>query len=116
MSNILKNQFSTEELNALEQHVAFTIDVLSTETFDWDTAEDKQLRSNTVAAFKKLYAALFITEELEALYCPDHDTTFVMKNEWNGGDLISREVVGWYCGEPIAEFTEDFVGRLRAIY
>lgn len=38
----------------------------------------------------------------EQTYAPDTDTTFIMKNVYVWGDLVSREVTGFYSGKPSA--------------
>lgn len=44
----------------------------------------------------------------EQTYAPDTDTTFIMKETYVWGDLVKREVVGFYSGEPTAEDFETY--------
>lgn len=47
-------------------------------------------------------------EEISGHYAPSHDSTFVMKTTYNDdGDVVRMECVGWYCGEPNDELTQD---------
>ena len=38
--------------------------------------------------------------ELEEVYSEESDTTFLFRNEYLNGDLIRREVISFYNGEP----------------
>ena len=46
---------------------------------------------------------------LSGHYAESHDSTFVMKTTYNdAGDVALMECVGWYCGEPNDEMTQQF--------
>lgn len=48
-------------------------------------------------------------EELSGYYAPNHDSTFVMKTTYDdNGDVTRMECVGWYCGEPCDELTQQY--------
>ena len=49
-----------------------------------------------------------MTEKIYGVYAPDHDSTFVMKDTYEDGDIIRMECVGWYCGKPNDDMTERF--------
>lgn len=49
-------------------------------------------------------------------YSPNTDMTFIMKDVYEGENLKSTEVVGWYFGEPSEESTKQFVGKLIATF
>ena len=50
-------------------------------------------------------------------YAPADDMTFIRKDvEDLEGNLISMEVVGFYCGEPNTEATKTYMGNLKATY
>lgn len=44
----------------------------------------------------------------EAHYAESADMTFIVCDEWNGEEIISTEVVGFYYGKPNEESTEYF--------
>lgn len=44
-------------------------------------------------------------------YAAEADITFIMEDDGN-----TTSVVGWYYGEPDAEATEHFKGKLTAHY
>lgn len=47
-------------------------------------------------------------------YAPADDTTFIMREVERHGELISREVVGFYSGEPDSDATKAYIGKLKA--
>lgn len=48
-------------------------------------------------------------EEIYATYAQSDDSTFVMKATYNDDNSIaSIECVGWYCGEPNDDATQQF--------
>jgi len=50
-------------------------------------------------------------------YAPADDMTFIRRDvETRDGELVSMEVVGFYSGEPDAEATKTFMGKLKAEY
>lgn len=49
-----------------------------------------------------------ITDEVCASYVDGEDKTIVWHNLYADGELISSQLVGWYCGEPVAEFTDSY--------
>ena len=50
-------------------------------------------------------------------YAPADDMTFIRRDvEDRNGNLVSMEVVGFYCGEPDAEATKTYMGSLKAEY
>ena len=49
--------------------------------------------------------------ELVPIYQAEHDITFIMEDKWLRDELLSRELVGWYCGEPNADETELYANR-----
>ena len=47
-------------------------------------------------------------EVISGHYAPSHDSTFVMKTTYDDDDNVCRmECVGWYCGEPNDEMTQQ---------
>jgi len=55
-------------------------------------------------------------EEIYTVYAEGNDMTFIMKNIYNGDELVSTEVVGWYWGEPGEDATKACIGKLKAEY
>ena len=54
---------------------------------------------------------------IDEVYAPEADITFLMEEErTEDGTPISTECVGWYYGEPDAESTKAFTGKLKAEY
>ena len=52
--------------------------------------------------------------EIYTTYAHDTDITFIMEDVWNGEELVSTEVKGFYFGEPSEENTKTFYGGLKA--
>ena len=52
--------------------------------------------------------------EIYTTYAPDTDTTFILEDVWNGEDLVSTEVKGFYYGAPNEDDTKEFYGGLKA--
>ena len=52
--------------------------------------------------------------EIYTTYAQDTDITFIMEDVWNGQELVSTEVKGFYFGEPCEENTKEFYGGLKA--
>lgn len=55
-------------------------------------------------------------EEIYTVYAPDGDMTFIMKDIFDGDEVISTEVVGWHFGEPDENSIKSYVGKLKAEY
>lgn len=53
-------------------------------------------------------------KEIYTTYAPDTDITFIMEDVWNGEELVSMEVKGFYFGEPDEDGTKEFYGGLKA--
>ena len=49
-----------------------------------------------------------ITEETYGTYLSGEDKTIVWHNVYVNGDLVTSELVGWYCGEPDEKSTEEY--------
>lgn len=57
------------------------------------------------------------TSKIEAGYIPEMDTTVIFRFEYDMGNLYSKEIVGWYQGEPNDEDTELYKdGSLKAVF
>lgn len=55
--------------------------------------------------------------ETYAIYHKEHDISIIFRDEWSSrGYTISKEVVGFYHGEPDPDATRRFTGKLRAEY
>lgn len=59
-----------------------------------------------------------LTKELVPVYCPDYDVTFIMEDTYSAeGEPVSKECVGWYCGEPEENATLTFANReMKIVY
>ena len=56
-------------------------------------------------------------KEYTACYSEETDMTFIVCDEWNGEEIISTEVVGFYYGKPNKESTEYFKDKgVRCVY
>jgi len=55
-------------------------------------------------------------EEIYTVYAEGNDMTFIMKNIYNGDELVTTEVVGWYWGEYGEDATKACIGKLKAEY
>lgn len=55
-----------------------------------------------------------ITHDIYTTYAPDTDITFIMKDTYEGEDVVATEVVGFYYGEPNETDTKEFIGSLKA--
>lgn len=56
-------------------------------------------------------------ELLVGCYSEAHDMTFIRKDTFDtNGDLVSMEVVGFYCGEPDDASNEEYNGDLKGKY
>ena len=42
------------------------------------------------------------------IYAPEADITFILKRIYQGTELITEEVSGYYYGEPTPELTEEY--------
>ena len=49
-------------------------------------------------------------------YAPEADMTFIMRDVYDGDQLISTECVGWHYGRPDKILTSEYVGKLKAEY
>ena len=49
--------------------------------------------------------------ELETLYSPEGDVTFIMEYTYKNGDLVAERVVGYYHGKPNDEDTEIYKNK-----
>ena len=56
------------------------------------------------------------TTEIYTTYTPETDMTFIMKDIYKNGEIISTEVKGFYYGGATEENTEEFYGKLKAEY
>ena len=52
--------------------------------------------------------------ETYAAYSEAHDMSFILKDTYIGGAIISTEVIGFYYGEPNVEATLANCGSLKA--
>lgn len=52
--------------------------------------------------------------ELYTVYSPEGDMTFIMEDTYEGEDLKSVEVKGFYFGEPNDIETFEYYGKVRA--
>ena len=55
-------------------------------------------------------------KEKYTTYAPSADITFIMVDIWDGADIVSRECIGWYYGEPNEWDNVIFSGQLKATY
>lgn len=55
-------------------------------------------------------------EEMYSVYSADGDMTFIMKDVFDGDEVISTEVVGWHFGEPSETITPAYIGKLKATF
>lgn len=55
-------------------------------------------------------------EEIYTVYASNDDMTFIMKDTFDGEEIKSTEVIGWYYGEPNDEETKYFSGKLKGEY
>ena len=47
-------------------------------------------------------------KEIETLYCPEGDMTFIMEYTYKRGEMIAEQVIGYYHGEPNENCTEKY--------
>lgn len=57
---------------------------------------------------------LYNGTQIETSYCPSSDTTFITKIIYKDGELIARQVTGFYSGEPNEDSTRIYDGELTA--
>ena len=55
-------------------------------------------------------------KEIYTTYAPDTDITFIMCDTYDGEDINSTEVVGFYYGGPDEKLTEMYIGKVKATY
>lgn len=55
-------------------------------------------------------------KEIYTAYASNSDMTFIMCDTYEGENIKSTEVVGWYYGEPEDEATVAFTGKTKACY
>lgn len=55
-------------------------------------------------------------KEIYTTYAPDTDITFIMCDTYDGEDIKSTEVVGFYYGVPDEKLTEMYIGKVKATY
>jgi len=48
------------------------------------------------------------------VYAKEDDLTFIMEDTYKDDVVISKEVKGFYFGEPQEEFTKDYYGEIKA--
>ena len=49
--------------------------------------------------------------EIEPVYSPEADITFLMKYTYRNGEVIAEEVIGFYHGEPNDKDTEEYSAK-----
>ena len=54
--------------------------------------------------------------EIYTAYAETTDMTFIMCDTYNGDDLVSTEVIGFYYGMPEVNLTNEYIGNLKAEY
>ena len=58
-----------------------------------------------------------MTTEIYTTYAPDTDITFIMEDVYNGDELVSTEIKGFYYGEPNTDDTKHYYGGgIKATY
>lgn len=55
-------------------------------------------------------------KDIYTTYAPSADITYIMCDTYEGEEIKSTEVVGWYYGEPDEESTKFYIGKLTATY
>jgi hypothetical protein len=55
-------------------------------------------------------------KEIYSVFSQEADMTFIMEDVWDGDDVISTEVKGFYYGMPNEEFNKSFYNDLKAEY
>lgn len=55
-------------------------------------------------------------KEIYTTYAPSADITYIMCDTYEGEEIKSTEVVGWYYGEPDEESTKLYNGNVIATY
>ena len=53
-------------------------------------------------------------KDVYAVYAPSADISFIMCDEYENGELISTEVIGWYYGEPNEDDDCTYAGITKA--
>ena len=56
------------------------------------------------------------TTEIITTYAPDTDITFILREEYEGEEPVSTEVIGFYYGMPEVNLTNEYIGNLKAEY
>lgn len=54
--------------------------------------------------------------KIEPIYSEKDDMTFIMRNTYEDGYLSSKELLGWYHGEPNEDNDREYVGKFKAEY
>ena len=54
--------------------------------------------------------------KVEPIYSEKDDMTFIMRNTYEDGCLSSKELLGWYHGEPNENNDREYVGKFKAEY
>lgn len=54
--------------------------------------------------------------EIEPIYSEENDMTFIMRSGFIGGYRKSRELLGWYHGEPNDSMNTEYIGKFKAEY
>ncbi len=54
--------------------------------------------------------------KVEPIYSEKDDMTFIMQNTYEDGCLSSKELLGWYHGEPNENNDREYVGKFKAEY
>lgn len=54
--------------------------------------------------------------KIEPIYSEKDDMTFIMRNTYENDCLSSKELLGWYHGEPNENSNRKYVGKFKAEY
>lgn len=54
--------------------------------------------------------------KIEPIYSEKDDMTFIMRNTYENGCISSKELLGWYHGEPNENSNSEYVGKFKAEY
>lgn len=58
--------------------------------------------------FVNQLAQVIVRTEFHTSYVPADDVTIVWQNLLVGDELVQRQLVGWYCGEPDPAVTKQY--------
>lgn len=79
-----------------------------------DIIEAKSKLTTADKTFVNIHDGKVVT--IHECYAPADDTTFIMREVEEQGVILSREVIGFYSGEPDAEATKTYMGKTKAEY